>query len=220
MLFYHRMKVFIRFALFTVLSVCAVSSVYTHPHTFIDTKVECEFDSEGLKGFWINWTFDPMFTSQLLMDYDLDRNNSFSKDEVLDVEENAFSNLINYYYFVYITENKKTFRPEEVTDFNAEITGNDIIYRFFIPYSSKAEDKTRKIILAIYDDTFFCDIALLSVKNIENSFSEAYDIKLTKRKNKEKTITYDNSFQSVTRDGAVYSGFVNPDELVIELRKK
>ena len=214
------MKTLIKFALFTVLCVCAVSSAYTHPHTFIDTKVECEFNSEGLKGFWINWTFDPMFTSQLLMDYDLDRNNSFSEDEVLDLEENAFSNLINYNYFSYITENKKTFRPEEVTDFNAEIIGKDILYRFFIPYSAKAGEDTSRIILAVYDETFFCDIALLSVEKIRNSFSEAYDIKLTTRKNKEKTITYDNSFQSVTRDGAVYSGFVNPEEIILELCKK
>ena len=214
------MKTSVRITLFIILSLCAVSPAYTHPHTFIDTEVECEFDSEGLKGFWINWTFDPMFTAQLLMDYDLDRNNSFSKEEVLDIEENAFSNLINYYYFSYITENKKTFRPEEVSDFNAVITGKDILYRFFIPYSSKAEEKSSRIFFAVYDDTFFCDIALISVKKTENSFSEAYDIKLTKRKNREKTITYDNSFQTVTRDGAVYSGFVNPDELVLELRKK
>ena len=214
------MKTAVRLILLIVLSLYAVLPAYTHPHTFIDAGVECEFDSEGLKGFWLNWTFDPMFTSQLLMDYDLDRNSLFSKEEILDIEENAFSNLINYYYFSYITENKKTYRPEEVSDFTAEIIGKDILYRFFIPYSSKAGEKTSRIIFAVYDDTFFCDIALISVKKTENSFSEAYDIKLTKRKNREKTITYDNSFQTATRDGAVYSGFVNPDELVLELRKK
>ena len=195
-------------------------SLYSHPHTFIDTKAECEFDSSGLKGFWINWTFDPMFTSQLLTDYDLDRNNVFSKEEISDIEINAFSNLINFYYFAYITENKKTFRPETVTDFSAEIKGKDIIYRFFIPYSSAVSEKGNKVILAVYDDTFFCDIAMVSVEKRKNRFSDLFNINIFKRKNKDKTITYDNSFQTITRDGAEYSGFVNPDELVVEFGER
>ena len=193
---------------------------YTHPHTFIDSTIECEFDSSGLKGFWINWTFDQMFTAQLIMDYDLDRNGSLSKEEVLDIKENAFSNLINFNYFTYITENKNTFRPMEVRSFSASIKGKDIFYRFFIPYTSIAADNGNRVIIAVYDDTFFCDVALKSDKNAEKKYSDIFDIKLQKRKNREKTISYDNSFQSVTRDGAVYSGFVNPEEIVVEFTKK
>ena len=193
---------------------------YTHPHTFIDSTIECEFDSSGLKGFWINWTFDPMFTAQLIMDYDLDRNGSLSEEEVLDIKENAFSNLINYYYFTYITENKKTYRPEKVSSFTASIIGKDILYRFFIPYTCSPSDGGNRVIIAVYDDTFFCDISLELDKKAEKKYSDIFDIKLQKRKNREKTISYDNSFQSVTRDGAVYSGFVNPEEIVVEFIKK
>ncbi len=214
------MKQILKTVLTALFLLCINFSAYTHPHTFIDSEIECEFDSAGFRGFWINWTFDPMFTAQLIMDYDLDRNGSFSEKEIADVEENAFSNLINYNYFSYITENKKTFRPEEVSDFSAAIKGKDVHYRFFVPYTSSAKEKGNKIIIAIYDDTFFCDIALKSFSFIQGKNTELYNISLTKRKNKEKTITYDNSFQSVTRDGAVYSGFVNPDELLVEFTEK
>lgn len=193
---------------------------YTHPHTFIDSTIECEFDSSGLKGFWINWTFDPMFTAQLIMDYDLDRSGSLSEEEVLDIRENAFSNLINYNYFTYITENKNTYRPEKVSSFSALIIGEDILYRFFIPYTCSPSDGGNRVIIAVYDDTFFCDISLEPDKKAEKKYSDIFDIKLQKRKNREKTISYDNSFQSVTRDGAVYSGFVNPEEIVVEFTKK
>ncbi len=198
----------------------AATAAYSHPHTFIDTKVECEFDSYGLKGFWINWTFDPMFTSQLIMDYDLDRNGAFSKEEIMDLEENAFSNLINYYYFSYITENRKTHRTEVVSDFFSEIKGKDVLYRFFIPYTSKLKEENSRVVLAVYDDTFFCDIAMLSGEIIKNSFSDQLDVKVFKRKNLDKTIKYDNSNQTVTREGALYTGFVNPEEIVIDFRKK
>jgi ABC-type uncharacterized transport system substrate-binding protein len=193
---------------------------YAHPHTFIDAEIECEFTASGLKGFWINWTFDPMFTSSIIMDYDLDRNGVFSEEEILDIEENAFSNLINYNYFIYITENRKTFRPEEVSDFYASIKGEDILYRFFVPYESVSAEKGNNVIIAIYDDSFFCDVAVNNTEKIQNSFSDNYKIDMQIRKNEDKTIQYDNAFQSITRDGAVYSGIVNPQELVLRFSEK
>jgi len=188
---------------------------YSHPHTFIDSEIECEFDTSGLSGFWINWTFDPMFTSSIIMDYDLDRDGAFSEKERLDIEENAFSNLINYNYFIYITENRKTFRPEIVTDFHASIRDEDIIYRFFVPYESVPTEKGNNVFIAIYDESFFCDVAINKAEKVDNRFSDKFKIDMQIRKNEDKTIQYDNAFQSVTRDGAVYSGFVNPQELVL-----
>ncbi len=197
-----------------------VIPVFSHPHTFIDTIIECEFNEAGLSGFWINWSFDSMFTSSIIMDYDLDRDGAFSEKEIDDIEENAFSNLVNYNYFIWITENRKSFRPEKVEDFTAEIKGNDIIYRFFVPYKSIPEEKGNTVILAVYDETFFCDIAIKSAKAVPNINSDLFSIDMNVRKNEEKTITYDNSFQSVTRDGASYPGYVNPQEMMLRFSEK
>ncbi len=214
------MKHIFRISITAVFFIFTTLTLYSHPHTFIDSEVECEFSRTGLEGFWISWTFDPMFTAQIIMDYDIDRNGSFSETEILDIEENAFSNLINYNYFTYITENKRTFRPDNVTGFSASISGDDVCYRFFIPYRSAISNNGNRVIIAIYDDTFFCDIAMKSANCLENSFPDFFRTKLSIGKNSDKIINYDNSFQSVTRDGAVYSGFVNPDELVVEFAKK
>ncbi|MDX9800312.1 MAG: DUF1007 family protein [Spirochaetia bacterium] len=199
---------------------CLTASLFSHPHTFIDSVVECEFNESGISGFWINWSFDPMFATSIIMDFDRDKNGVFSKSEIKDIRENAFSNLENFNYFIYITENRKTRRPITVTNFSASIVEDDIIYRFFVPYNSSAADKQNSVIIAIYDETFFCDISIKSVKTVPDDISDIFTIEKKIRINEEKTIKYDNAFQSITRDGASYTGFVNPQEIVIRFSKK
>ena len=209
-------RLFLSFLLFFSLT----AFVFSHPHTFIDSVIECEFNESGISGFWINWSFDSVFAASIIMDFDRDRNKVFSKSEIEDIRKNAFSNLENFNYFIYITENRKTIRPVTVTVFSASIVEKDIFYRFFVPYNSIAADKQNSVIIAIYDDTFFCDISIKSVNVVPDDISNIFDIETKIRVNEEKTIRYDNAYQSITRDGASYTGFVNPQEIVIRFSKK
>ncbi len=209
-----------RFFLSFLLFFSLTASIFAHPHTFIDSVIECEFNESGISGFWINWSFDSMFATSIIMDFDRDRNGSFSESEIEDVRENAFSNLENFNYFIYITENRKTRRPITVTNFSASIVEKDIFYRFFVPYNSISKENQNSVIIAIYDDTFFCDISIKSAKAIPENISNVFNIETEIRINEEKTIRYDNAYQSITRDGASYTGFVNPQELVIRFSLK
>ena len=66
---------------------------WCHPHVFMDTRIEVAYNDRGLAGFWIDWEFDKVFTASILMDFDRDRDKTFSPGEVADIRANAFSNL-------------------------------------------------------------------------------------------------------------------------------
>ena len=92
------------------------------------------------------------------MDFDADKNERLSPAEVTKVEQGAFSNLVNYNYFVYIHSAEGQFRPTNVRDFTAYVEDQRVHYRFFVPYDLPIRGGEVQLNVAVYDETFFCDI--------------------------------------------------------------
>lgn len=175
-----------------------------HPHVFIYNSITVVFDENGLAGFRLKWVFDEMFTNMIVHDFDKNKNGSLEPPEIKDIENGAFSNLKNFNYFTHIKINNKTFKVEFVTDFSAEIKGNALIYRFFVPCHVRAGSSFKEVRIAIYDISFYCSIFL--TKNpvgLENASS--YELRHQIRKNKKE---------------AYYYGQVYPEELCVRFRQK
>ncbi|MCK5099032.1 MAG: DUF1007 family protein, partial [Desulfobacteraceae bacterium] len=68
-------------------------TVHAHPHVFISQKIKIVFDEKGLAGFNMEWEFDDMFTSMIVGDYDVNKNQILEKNEVATIKEKAFSYL-------------------------------------------------------------------------------------------------------------------------------
>ncbi len=124
----------------------------------MDTRIEVAYNDRGVAGFWITWDFDKVFTASILMDFDRDHDKHLSPAEVADIRANAFSNLANYNYFVYIRCCGNAYRPTEVKGFAAYMEKERIHYRFLVPYPLPLGDGVAEINLALYDDTYFCAI--------------------------------------------------------------
>jgi ABC-type uncharacterized transport system substrate-binding protein len=94
----------IRRLIASVVLLSSAALIHPHPHLFMEARYELDMGSSGMRGFWVEWTFDQYFTGSIMMDYDLDRNRRFDEAETLDVEANAFSNLENFNYFTFVAE--------------------------------------------------------------------------------------------------------------------
>ena len=195
-------------------------SLLAHPHVFMDTRVEFEFNQQGLKGFWVEWLFDEIFTAAIKMDFDGDHNNAFSESEMKELEKGAFSNLINYDYFTYITIGDKKHPVREVNSFHADFRQSRLVYRFFVPYPVAADKKNRKLRVAVYDHSFYCDIAFHKRQPVHFKGGDPYKISHKIQQDEDLIINYDNSYQTATRDGAIYSGVANPFEIYLNFRRK
>jgi len=139
--------------LFLIFTLAAIG--FSHPHTFIYSTLAPEFDGKTIKGVWVEWTFDEMFSSQVFLEADANGNKKFEPSEVDYIFAHAFINLKNYDYFFYQRDGQQRIGAKEVQDFNAWMKGNEIVYRFFVPL----ERKTNPLVISLIDSTFFCSLA-------------------------------------------------------------
>jgi ABC-type uncharacterized transport system substrate-binding protein len=187
-------------------------SAVSHPHVFMDTRIEAAYGSEGLSGFWITWRFDKVFTAGILMDCDSDKNERFDSGEVAVIEDRAFSNLANYSYFVYIRSPKGAHRPSKVESFSAYMEGGRVHYRFFVPCAVPIGGGEVKVNVAVYDDTFFCDIGYVETAPLLLPASDIFSGDYTIREDRGIHIDY------VSNDGSRVSTF--PRQVVLTLRRE
>jgi ABC-type uncharacterized transport system substrate-binding protein len=195
-----------------ILGTTVLWGALAHPHVFMDTRIEAAYGSEGLSGFWITWRFDKVFTAGILMDFDSDKNERFDPGEVAVIEDRAFSNLVNYNYFVYIHSSKGTFRPSSVESFTAYMEGGRVHYRFFVPYPLPIREEEVKVNIAVYDETFFCDIGYVDTAPLLFPASDTFSADYTIREDRGIHIDY------TANDGSRGSTF--PRQVVLTFRRE
>ena len=178
---------------------CCSSLLYAHPHVFIDTKITVRFDDKGITGFQITWLFDEMFSSMIIGDFDENRDGTFSKREIENIREGAFSNLKNFHYFTYISVNEKGCSFSSVTEFTAAIHGERLIYRFFIPCIISLGGEEKMVKVAAYDETFYCDIAFAETDPVSLQNSNGYTVRYEIVQNKNNPIYGGQVFPFETR---------------------
>ena len=201
-----------RAVLTAILGTTVAWGAMAHPHVFMDTRIEVAYDNHGIAGFWITWKFDKVFTAGILMDFDRDKNERLDPAEVSVIEEKAFSNLVNYGYFVYIRSPKGQFRPSKVLEFTAYMEGGRVHYRFFVPYPLPIGDEEVKVNVAVYDETFFCDIGYAEIAPLLLPASDTFSGEYTIREDRGIHIDY------IANDGSTGSTF--PLQIVLVLRRK
>lgn len=126
--------------------------LFGHPHIMLKTSLEIEYSNSVSDGIWVEWEFDRFFSISIINDFDLDKNGSFDSNEVKDIEENAFSNLKNYGYFIYLRSDEKRFNPDRISNFSARFSGEKLYYRFFIPLDGSS---FKDFYVSVFDPTYY-----------------------------------------------------------------
>ena len=135
-------------------------SSIAHPHVFIDTQIKVHFDTKGISGFKITWTFDEMFSEIMINEFDKDFDEEFSKEEQKTIYKTAFSNLKKFGYFTEIYIDNKAFNINYITNFSAIIKDGIMIYSFFIPCHITGRSTDRKVDIYTYDSSYYMDVSL------------------------------------------------------------
>ena len=131
-----------------------------HPHVWVDYAIEARFDATGLVGFQHRWTFDEMFSSQIMEMFDADADGVFSAGEIEEVRQGAFEYLSEYDYFIQIKINGSPFHVASVTNFQATIQGHQVVYEFFVPCPVPATPEPKTVHLLVADMEYFVDLGL------------------------------------------------------------
>ena len=190
--------------LFLIFVSGAMNALHAHPHVFITTEVGTVFDSTGICGFRVKYYFDPVYSQNLVQEFETDKNGTFEEAELKVLQEKAFSNLINYSYFLHVWAGGKKITHGDVSDFNAFIEYDELIYTFFIHTRIPVGPDEMKIKIAIYEHTYFLDVSLDEKKvTFENTSFYQLDYAVIK----DKTLAY-------------FYDQVYPPCIVLNVRKK
>ena len=193
--------------------------VSAHPHMFLDAAVTVRANERGVTGVLVEWEFDVWFSASILMDFDFDNNKKFDDYETSEIYDLAFSNLINYNYFTYFTVDDEMIPASEVTEFSVRAEKDKIVYTFFIPFSVPFEQGAAEFSVAVYDKTFFCDVAYVESETARFEGPGNMEMDYTIGVDKGITIEYDNAIVGNGRSGEVYTGVSHPDSIRVVLKK-
>ncbi|MGL1894296.1 MAG: DUF1007 family protein [Spirochaetaceae bacterium] len=124
-------KHFLLIALFVISTI----SLYAHPHMKIQAYSYNYFNDSGLQGVYMQWEYDPMISSQLIYNYDINGDMTFSESEIEEFKTKYFENIVDSGYYTYFEIDGKTLINPEPVSFKAVIDKEDevIILSFFVP---------------------------------------------------------------------------------------
>jgi ABC-type uncharacterized transport system substrate-binding protein len=149
------------FLVAALIFVCLSSDGISHPHVFVDAELTIVFDGQGLAGFRQRWVFDEMFSGTMLSNFDKNKDHVLDVDEIGEIKKGGFNNLRNYGYFTHILIDGDIFEVTYVTEFSAEVHDNRLMYTFFVPCHVVAGDRFKHVIVSVFDETYYTDVALL-----------------------------------------------------------
>ena len=136
---------------------------FPHAHIFIDYRVNAVIDDAGLKGVYVSWTFDRMFSATIIKEFDKNKDKKLQKDEIQQVYKKSFLNLKRDNYFTVIKLGNKVLPVHDPTEFTAELVkkGKSVSYLFFIPLNIPAEKTERKLRVYFFDPVIYVAFTIM-----------------------------------------------------------
>lgn len=145
--------------MYIVLLIISITGAWAHPHVFIDASLEFELRGRSLEGIWVEWTFDPVFSADIIGQFDRNRDGSFNDSESALIQAKAFSNLQKYGYFTFVRQDDTRFTPTAVEQFKADQRDGRAVYRFRVPLAGRG--LSDDVSIAAFDSTFYCAIRII-----------------------------------------------------------
>jgi ABC-type uncharacterized transport system substrate-binding protein len=109
-----------------------ISSIFAHPHTFIEVFPTIKTDKKQITQIKYKWVFDEMTSSMLLMEYDTNGNGKIDKNENTYIYENYFLPLDEYNFYTFVTSKGKSYKLKNIKNFQTKIVNNKIEYEFVV----------------------------------------------------------------------------------------
>jgi len=144
------------------------SFLHAHPHIWVESSIAVVLNKNENYQIKVSWIFDEMFSNIIFEDYDLDKNKVFDEGERKLIEKEAFSNLINYDYYLYLFVNNV---PQKIaySDFEISVDNKKVVYDFTVPFRLKSPRVKNVILIANFDKEIFTDIVVRETPLVVNT---------------------------------------------------
>lgn len=127
---------------------------FSHPHIFVDIFFKVQITNQTLKSINVSWVLDEMTSATLLLDYDKNKDGTFSKKETGMVQTDAFDHLQESQYLTYIGIQGKRLHTPKAHNFHLSVEKNRVVYHFTLHPELSIKNKS-ELKLACYDPENF-----------------------------------------------------------------
>jgi len=135
-------------------------AAFAHPHIFVDNRVVFMFAQDKIIALTQSWTFDEIFSDQLLQDFDANGDGVFDKVESKTVEKGTLPNLKKFRYFNYIWIDGKDIGLVDPVDFIASAKNKKVTFVFSVKLPHPVDPKTQKLKVEINDREYYVEVDL------------------------------------------------------------
>jgi len=155
---YTRWCLIVSGLLFLGLHVSPTGQALAHPHVFLETEIEIEFNEQGLKGIWQEWTFDEYQSSWIINQYNIDQEGEISSQELDRLYRETFENLKHYNFFTMVMVGDEKIPATKIENFSVKVKDGLAIYSFFVPFDMEINQDKQEVFILVYDETYFCHV--------------------------------------------------------------
>lgn len=136
----------------------AAPAAEAHPHIFAEARLEVDTTREGgITELRHVWRFDEVFSSSVVMDFDINKNLKLDPDELANVATVVRDSLAEFNYFVSLTDNGKDIAVSPPDHMVADYQDGLLLLIFAVRPASPTPLKG-KLSVGIYDPTMYTAI--------------------------------------------------------------
>jgi ABC-type uncharacterized transport system substrate-binding protein len=181
--------------------VIALPPAEAHPHVFIDNKVTFVFDAGKVTALRLHWTFDDIFSDDLLNQFDADGNGEFDALESKAVAEGTLPNLKMFNYFTNIWIDGKKLDVIDPADFLATAKDRIVTFQMKVPLPHPVDPRAQALATEIYDREYYVEVLLAEQDPVALENATGVPCGATVRDDTE---------------NAYFGGFVIPQEIALQ----
>src|SRR5215510_1320832 len=124
-----------------------------HPHVFVDYAVAVLVTGETVEGIRLTWTFDDLFSGFILQEFDADRNQSLSPEEIRRIEQKHLAEFQKAGYYTTVNVNGAPAVVPPARAFRASVANGIVTYEFVLPV--KVPLATTTALEVVVDDPIY-----------------------------------------------------------------
>ncbi len=165
---------------FFIIKFILITSLYAHPHTFIDVYPKISHKQDLITSINLSWKFDAMTSQLLMMEFDQNMDGKIDKEENQYIKINYFQPLEDYGFYTDIRIKGKS-TVTKAKNFKASIDKEQrIVYQFDVDINQDKKD----FYIDFYDEENFTAFVLkkefvtctipFQIVDVDNDFYFAY----------------------------------------------
>lgn len=147
----------------------APGQLRSHPHVFAEARLDVVVEDNRMAALRHVWRFDELFTSTVLVEFDLNSDLKLDDEELATVASVVHESLADFNYFQFVTSDGKDVAMNAPEKLIADLQDGQLIVLF----ESKPKDThplAAKTAIGVYDPTFYTAIDFVEddMINVEN----------------------------------------------------